>query len=105
MEYLFDIWWFAKIVNGISHYGYDVRKVVDEFSDLESVRGECKTYRQEISALKEQGNVFVTDFNNHRIQKFDGNGTFITSWSSQGSADGQFNKPDGISIENSSGIV
>jgi DNA-binding beta-propeller fold protein YncE len=49
--------------------------------------------------------VLVTDSENNRIQKFDGNGIFITSWGSQGSADGQFNKPDGISVENLSGTV
>jgi len=27
------------------------------------------------------GNVFVADSGNHKIQKFDGNGKFITSWS------------------------
>ena len=27
-----------------------------------------------------QNNVYVADSNNHRIQKFDGNGTFITKW-------------------------
>jgi hypothetical protein len=27
------------------------------------------------------GNVFVADSSNHKIQKFDGSGKFITSWS------------------------
>jgi DNA-binding beta-propeller fold protein YncE len=51
------------------------------------------------------GYVYVADTDNHRIQKFDGNGTFITTWGSQGSAEGQFNMPDGISVENLSGTV
>jgi len=42
------------------------------------------------------GNVYVADFNNHRIQKFDANGTFLGKWGAQGAGDGQFNFPTGI---------
>jgi hypothetical protein len=42
--------------------------------------------------------VYVLDTGNHRIQKFDSNGTFITKWGSEGSAEGQFMQPAGISI-------
>jgi DNA-binding beta-propeller fold protein YncE len=38
------------------------------------------------------------------VQKFTGNGTFVTSWGSTGTADGQFNAPIGIAI-NSKGLV
>jgi tripartite motif-containing protein 71 len=46
--------------------------------------------------------VFVTDSGNNRIQKFNSNGTFLTTWGTQGSADGQLSKPDGISIDDGS---
>src|SRR5689334_5468968 len=36
------------------------------------------------------GHVYVTDFYNHRVQKFDESGGFITAWGSPGSMDGQF---------------
>src|SRR5439155_3914247 len=39
------------------------------------------------------GNVYVADAGNHRIQKFDANGTFLTAWGSPGSGDGQFRGP------------
>lgn len=42
------------------------------------------------------GNVYVADFNNHRIQKFDASGTFLGKWGTQGTGDGQFNFPTGI---------
>jgi len=32
---------------------------------------------------------------NDRIQKFDGDGTFITAWGSYGTGNGEFNKPAG----------
>jgi tripartite motif-containing protein 71 len=44
----------------------------------------------------------VTDSGNNRIQKFNSNGTFLTTWGTQGSADGQLSKPDGISIDDTS---
>jgi DNA-binding beta-propeller fold protein YncE len=34
---------------------------------------------------------------NNRIQKFDGNGTFLSKWGSSGSGDGQFDGPQGVS--------
>ncbi len=36
------------------------------------------------------GNVFVADSGNYLIQKFDGNGKFITSWGSNGTGNLQF---------------
>jgi DNA-binding beta-propeller fold protein YncE len=46
--------------------------------------------------------VFVTDSGNNRIQKFNSNGTFLTTLGTQGSADGQLSTPDGISIDDGS---
>jgi tripartite motif-containing protein 71 len=45
------------------------------------------------------GNVFVSDNNNHRIQKFQSDGTFITSWGWFGRGDGQFDNPVGIALD------
>jgi tripartite motif-containing protein 71 len=39
-------------------------------------------------AVDSSGNVYVADFGNNRIQKFDSNGNFITKWGSIGEADG-----------------
>jgi len=44
-------------------------------------------------------NVYVTDVNNHRIQKFTSDGEFLTSWGSEGDGDGQFNQPEGIDVD------
>jgi DNA-binding beta-propeller fold protein YncE len=35
-------------------------------------------------AIDLEDNVYVADTINHRIQKFDSNGNFITKWGSQG---------------------
>ncbi len=45
------------------------------------------------------GDVFVTDTGNHRIEKFDKEGNFITQWGGYGNNDGQFNFPYGISVD------
>jgi len=41
-------------------------------------------------------NVYVTDENNHRIQKFSTSGEWIDSWGSYGVDDGQMREPGGI---------
>jgi hypothetical protein len=42
---------FAKVVYGISQKGYDVSKVIEEFSDLESTRKEYRFYQESILEL------------------------------------------------------
>ena len=50
-------------------------------------------------------NVYVTDMDNHRIQKFDSDGNFITKWGSEGDGDGQFSiVTPGVDVD-SSGYV
>ncbi len=55
-------------------------------------------------AVDGSGNVFVSDWSNYRIQKFDNTGTFLTKWGSIGSGNGQFNNPDGIAVDGSGNV-
>jgi sugar lactone lactonase YvrE len=48
-------------------------------------------------ALDSQGNVYITE--NNRVQKFDGNGKFLTKWGEAGSGDGQFGLALAIAID------
>jgi len=41
----------------------------------------------------------VADANNHRIQKFDMDGNFLTKWGSYGSGNRQFNSPYGVAVD------
>jgi DNA-binding beta-propeller fold protein YncE len=50
------------------------------------------------------GNVYVADTGNNRIQKFSGNGTFITKWGEYGTANGSFSRPYGV-VADSAGNV
>ncbi|MGJ7919339.1 NHL repeat-containing protein [Neobacillus sp. LXY-4] len=47
-------------------------------------------------AVTSDGNIFITDSDNHRIQAFDRNGKFITSFGGYGAGEQQFNYPVGI---------
>jgi tripartite motif-containing protein 71 len=46
-----------------------------------------------------EGNLYVNDIEPNRIIKFSENGTYILSWGSTGSNDGQFNHPHGNEVD------
>jgi len=52
-----------------------------------------------IAVDAERGYVYVVDSGNHRIQKFDLEGNFITAWGSNGNGTGQFQEPWGIAVD------
>jgi len=49
--------------------------------------------------------VYVTDQGNNRVQKFDNDGTFLSSWGSDGTGAGQFNSVTGIAVNDDSVYV
>ena len=50
-------------------------------------------------ATDADGNVYVADESNNRIQKFTSSGAYITQWGSFGSGNGQFNNPSGVATD------
>ena len=50
-------------------------------------------------AVDSDGNTYVADSYNHRVQVFDQNGRFVRQWGSQGNAAGQFQEPWGIAVD------
>ena len=50
-------------------------------------------------AIDDRGNIYVSDTGHHRIRKFNPDGTFITSWGSEGYGEGQFRYPRGITVD------
>ncbi|MFC1617272.1 carboxypeptidase regulatory-like domain-containing protein [Candidatus Margulisiibacteriota bacterium] len=55
-------------------------------------------------ALDPEGNIYVTDEGNNRVQKFDSEGSFIRKWGSQGTGDGEFSSPYSIAIDNENNV-
>ena len=50
--------------------------------------------------LDQQGNLYVADAGNSRVQKLDSQGNLITKWGSKGKQDGQFNCwPCGLAVD------
>lgn len=50
-------------------------------------------------AIDVHGDVYVSDTGNHRIEKFDKEGNFITQWGGFGNGTGQFNFPYGLGVD------
>ncbi len=55
-------------------------------------------------AVDSDGNVYVADTFNHRIQKFDSGGGFLTKWGSSGSGDGQFFWPGDVAVDSNGDV-
>jgi len=49
--------------------------------------------------LDRYGSIYVADSGSHKIQKFNGAGSFISSWGSNGTANGQFTGPLSITSD------
>jgi len=51
------------------------------------------------------GDVYVVDSLNHRVQVFDKDGQFLRQWGGQGNGPGQFQEPWGIAVDSNAGVV
>ncbi|MDX6634361.1 MAG: tripartite motif-containing protein 71 [Solirubrobacterales bacterium] len=56
-------------------------------------------------AVDAQGNVWVVDKTNNRIQKFDSSGKYLAKFGSLGSGNGQFNRPTAIAIASNGDLL
>ncbi|HET6517815.1 MAG TPA: HYR domain-containing protein [Nitrosopumilaceae archaeon] len=71
----------------------------------ESGNRDGEFYNPQNIAIDSDGNVYVTDLGNRRVQQFDNNGVFLKSWGSSGSGAGQFNSISGIAVDENSVYV
>ena len=56
------------------------------------------------NGVNANGNIYVTDSGNDRIQEFTSTGTYVTQWGSSGAGNGQFYFPQGIAIDNTGNV-
>ncbi|HYN86967.1 MAG TPA: flippase activity-associated protein Agl23 [Ardenticatenaceae bacterium] len=69
------------------------------FEDTAGALGTASTFWGPRSvAVDPQGNVYVTDTGNKRVQKFDADGTFLGQFGGAGAEPGQFAEPVGIAV-------
>jgi LruC domain-containing protein len=73
-----------------------------QWGALGSDQGEFK--HPEGLAIDSDGNVYVTDTLNNRVQKFDLDGNYISEFGSKGSGDGEFKHPDKLAIDSDNNI-
>jgi len=80
----------------------------DNFKFLRSIGGPPKSVGDEDAetfskpsnaAVDKDGNVYITDTMNNRVQIFDGDGKFISMFGKAGDGPGTFARPKGISID------
>lgn len=55
-------------------------------------------------AVDTSGNVYVADYSNHRIQKFDSAGAYLIQWGSNGTAESQLDNPYGLTVDRSGNV-
>lgn len=87
----------AQYAGALDQYGY-----ADSFGSYGSGDGELSSPVE--IAHDGVGNLYVSDYLNHRVQKFSPNGDYLLQFGSQGSGNGQFSFPRGIAVD-SSGFV
>ena len=49
--------------------------------------------------VDELGDVYVVDWRNDRVQKFNSEGEFIFAFGKSGSGDGEFNRPTDVAVD------
>ena len=83
---------FAQSSFGLS--GYDN---ISEWGSF-GITGPGNFSHPQFIAVGDDGNIYVTDLGNKRVQKFSSNGEYITEWGKSGKQSGEFHYPSGIAV-------
>jgi tripartite motif-containing protein 71 len=62
-------------------------------------------YPTGITVSPANGDLYVADYGNHRVQQFSASGEYLGAWGSEGSGNGQFDGPRGIAFRPNGDIV
>src|SRR5512146_3436802 len=75
-----------------------------QFCPNGSAPGQCNIPRGVAAApagSPAEGDIYVADQSNHRIQRFSAWGEFIGTWGSRGTGKGEFESPQGVAVDSS----
>jgi len=72
-------------------------EVIFKFGETGENKGQLKNSRD--IAIDSKNNIFISNGDNYRIQKFSSKGEFITSWGSHGHNEGEFDDIKGIAVD------
>ncbi|MFA9453353.1 MAG: NHL repeat-containing protein [Candidatus Aminicenantaceae bacterium] len=73
--------------------------------DIEAANEEVAFYIPMDIALDAEGNLYVLDTGNHRIQKFSPDGAYLATLGRQGQGPGEFNFPGSLDIDQEGGLI
>jgi len=78
----------------------DVLPLPDKFLfSINSAQAPVSYFTEPVAVdVAPDGSVYVVDQQNHRLQHFAADGTFLETWGSLGGEDGQFLRPSGIAV-------
>jgi sugar lactone lactonase YvrE len=89
--------WFLGVVHGSHAAAEDPPKFVLKWGTGGAGDGQFDTPADVV--VDSSGHVYVSDYLNHRIQKFTSEGMFISKWGSFGAGEGQLSLPGGLAID------
>jgi DNA-binding beta-propeller fold protein YncE len=90
--------WEIKTIKEISNEEIPLPfEVILKIGETGENKGQLKNSRD--IAIDSKNNIFISDGDNYRIQKFSSKGEFITSWGSRGHNEGEFDDIRGIAVD------
>ncbi len=87
-----------------SSFGLGDYDFISEWGSFGIAKSGHFSYPQFI-AVDDDGNIYVSDLGNKRIQKFSSNGEYISQWGNSGKQSGEFHYPSGIAVSGESVFV
>jgi len=87
-----------------SSFGFGDYDFISEWGSFGIVESGHFSHPQFI-AVGDDGNIYVSDLGNKRVQKFSSNGEYITEWGKSGKQSGEFHYPSGIAVSDDSVFV
>jgi DNA-binding beta-propeller fold protein YncE len=74
-------------------------KAIERSLSASATVGQCLEFNSPSGvAVASDGGVYVSDFENNRIQKFTSAGVFVTRWGTKGTGDVEFYQPVGVAV-------